>query len=145
MSIKTRSVVECPIFGFPNELKTSMLPTYKDVILHFLFVKNDLENNKVNRNRLVTEASEAVATAVENIYKKANVPILSHQRVVALIQMYQKKRKDILKPYKQRKNVASYKAQLQTFVTESNKLFDFAACKCPNFEACVCPKHNKVS
>lgn len=142
---KTRSAVQCPIFGSPSELKTLTLPTYKDIIKYFLLVRNDLEKNKINRNLLVSEAVETVAHAVQNIWNCANIPTLSHQRIVALIIEYQKRRKDILKPYKQRKDVTSYKIQLKSFLDCSDKLFDFAACKCANVDICACPKQNKVN
>uniref|UniRef100_A0A6P7F767 Uncharacterized protein LOC114325406 n=1 Tax=Diabrotica virgifera virgifera TaxID=50390 RepID=A0A6P7F767_DIAVI len=106
--------------------------------------KAEQENNGTNRNLLVSEASEIVAQKVEGIWKSASIPIVSHQRIVSLIKEYQKKRKDLLKPYLKRKDVASYKSKLDVFKKDSLRLFDIAACKCENFNSCSCLKQNKV-
>lgn len=142
---KTRSVTECPIFGPPADLSESLLPTWYDVIKCFLWVRHKLEGSGINRNSLVSEALEIVAKKVEAIWNKATIPVLSHQRIVALLRDYQKKRKDVLKPFKTRQKVASYKTKLETFLSDSQKLFDIATCKCTNINLCSCLKQYKVS
>jgi len=144
MSKNTRSAIECPIFGAPKELSCAVLPTFSDVIKYFLWVRYNLEKSGINRNLLVSEASDTVARKIEDIWKSASIPIVSHQRIVALIKEYQKKRKDLLKPYLKRKDVASYKSKLDVFKKNSLRLFDFAACKCVASNLCSCLKQNKV-
>lgn len=144
MSKNTRSAIECPIFGAPKDLVCSALPTLCDVIQYFLWIRHNLEKGRVNRNLLVSETSEIVAQKVKEIWISASVPTVSHQRIVQLIKEYQKKRKDLLKPYLQRKDVPSYKSKIEAFVRDSQRLFDFAACKCVEFERCSCLKPNKV-
>ncbi|XP_050309269.1 uncharacterized protein LOC126745454 [Anthonomus grandis grandis] len=140
----TRSAIECPIFDAPKDLVCSVLPTFSDVIKYFLWIRHNLEESQVNRNLLVSEASEVVAQKIEEIWKSASVPTVSHQRIVALIKEYQKKRKDLLKPYRQRKDVPSYKSKAEHFVKDSQRLFDVAVCKCVDFQNCSCSKPNKV-
>lgn len=144
MSKKTRSAIECPMFGTPKDLVCSVLPTFSDVIKYFLWIRHNLEQDRVNRNLLVSEASEIVAHKIEEIWKSASIPTVSHQRIVALIKEYQKKRKDLLKPYQQRRDVPSYQSKIEAFVKDSQRLSDFAACKCVEFEMCSCLKPNKV-
>uniref|UniRef100_A0A6P7FSZ7 Uncharacterized protein LOC114333747 n=1 Tax=Diabrotica virgifera virgifera TaxID=50390 RepID=A0A6P7FSZ7_DIAVI len=104
----------------------------------------NLENNGTNRNLLVSEASEIVTQKVEEIWKSASIPTVSHQRIVALIKENQKKRKDLLQPYLKRKDVASYKSKLDVFKKDSLRLFNIAGCKCDNLNSCSCLKQNKV-
>ncbi|XP_050301064.1 uncharacterized protein LOC126739426 [Anthonomus grandis grandis] len=111
---------------------------------YFLWIRHNLEESQVNRNLLVSEASEVVAQKIEEIWKSASVPTVSHQRIVALIKEYQKKRNDLPKPYRQRKDVPSYKSKIENFVKDSQRLFDVAACKCVDFQKCSCLKPNKV-
>lgn len=144
MSLKTRNGVSCPIFGAPKELNEVTLPTFDDVIRGFLFTRNYLEGMSVNRNRLVVEAADIIAKKVESIWEKAGIPVVSHQRIVEIIKKYQLKRQILLKPYKERKHIATYKIKLDAFKTEGQRLFDVAACKCTNFGTCACQKLYKV-
>ncbi|CAH1099223.1 unnamed protein product [Psylliodes chrysocephalus] len=144
MSKKTRSAIECPIFGEPKDLVCLVLPTFWDIMNYFLWVRHNLEQERVNRNLLVSETSEIVAQKIEEIWKSASVPTVSHQRIPALIKEYQKKRKDLLKPHQQRKDVPSYKSKIEAFIKDNQRLFDFAACKCAEFESCSYLKPNKV-
>lgn len=109
----TRNAVECPIFGAPTDLSSVSLPTFFDLIKYFLWVRHQEEQKHVNRNLIVANALEIVSRKVEEIWRNASIPTISHQRIVALIKGYQKKRKDLLKPYLQRQNVSSYKLQIE--------------------------------
>ena len=145
MSLKTRSVVNCPLFGAPREMNCVMLPTYECVMQEFLWIRIGLEAKSVNRNLLVSEASEILAKRIEDIWKNASIPVVSHQRIVKLLRQYHMKCQNLLKPYKQRQNVASYKLKLETFKADSKRLFDVSSCKCTDFSSCLCTKQCKVS
>ncbi|CAH1098830.1 unnamed protein product [Psylliodes chrysocephalus] len=82
MSLKTRSEVNCPIFGAPKEIRKVRLPTFHDVIQGFLFTRNYLEGISVNRNRLVVEAADIIAKKIESIWKKAGIPTTDLLQVI---------------------------------------------------------------
>lgn len=137
-------MISCPIFGVPEGMRHTVLPTIEDVIKALSLTRNNLEDQSVNRNLLISKSSDIVAKQVEDIWKKAGIPIVSHQRIVELIKKYHTNRQKLLKPYKERKHVASYKSRLDSFKADCQRLFDIAACKCANFSLCVCGKPFKV-
>ncbi|CAH1107677.1 unnamed protein product [Psylliodes chrysocephalus] len=109
MSFKTRNLVNCPLFDAPKEMSCVMLPTYECIIKEFLWTRIGLEVKSVNRNLLVSKPSKIIAKRAEDIWKNASIPIVSHQRIVELVKQSYDKYRNLLKPYKQTQNVASYK------------------------------------
>ena len=64
--------------------------------------------------------------------------------MIELMVAYHNKYRSLLRPYKSRRNVESYKEQLQIFIDKSKDLFDFSSCKCYSFSTCSCPKQMKI-
>lgn len=135
-----RSNVLCPVFGSATELPGNILPSYEDIMKYYLWtIHFDCPNKDLVRN-----TSETVALKVEETWRNASIPIIEHRVVVKRIQEYHKKYRNLLKPYKARKNVESYKKKIKKFVDESKRLFDIATCKCANQNVCVCERTRKI-
>ncbi|KAK3925274.1 MAU2 chromatid cohesion factor-like protein [Frankliniella fusca] len=135
---------KCPVFGvYPYDLAESQLPSYQDVLLCYQF-----ERFRIGRLRgdnyepRSKEVSEIVAKKVENIFKKASIPIVSHTRVLQMLTSYHNKFLTFKRMFL--KNQIGLRSKRDEFVSSSAKLFDIAACKCPSFASCNCPKEKKV-
>jgi hypothetical protein len=142
--VKTRTPTACPIFGFPQDLKQSSLPTYQEVMQCYLYNRNELKEIANGKDPTVGDVSEIVAANIKVIWDKASLPTVSHKRILQLIRSYHEKYRTLIKPYKERKGVLSYQEKIQKFKDDSLKLFDISACKCKDFELCNCEKSAKV-
>lgn len=131
----------CPLFGCGAELPASVLPSHEDMMKYFIYVSQSTEQRFQN---LVRDTSEIVATKIENIWKRASLPIVEHRTILARLKDYHEKYRAILKPYKGRKHSESYLKKLDDFKRRSKTLFDIAACKCTSFENCFCAQDRKV-
>lgn len=143
ISVSTRACIRCPVFGDPKELSCLVLPTYKDVMLQYFCIRNDIKNEN-QFDPSVKVIAQRLALIIIQIWEKASIPTVTKTRIEQKIRSYHDKYQKLIKPYKQRKNVPSYKMQLAKFEEDSKKLFDVAACKC-NFNTCACVKSQKVS
>ena len=85
---KTRAKTKCPVFGMPQELSDTVLPTYESVMKCYLLVKRDLKSNNNNKDPTVAEISEKLAANTERVWFKSSIPLTSHQRVIQLIRAY---------------------------------------------------------
>lgn len=74
------SLKECPIFGKPQELYRYTLPTVENTLKYFLFVQHTLTEKNVNRNCVNSEAVTIVADALEEIWNRASIPIVSKKK-----------------------------------------------------------------
>lgn len=143
-SCRSREEVKCPIFGAPKELSSVQLPTYEDVSKFYLLTRNILKPSKSDKDPTVSEIGEIVAREVENIWKKASLPTISHTRILKLIRTHNDRYLKILKPFKGRQNDQKYQEKLKNFCMECrHKLFDISTCKCPSMN-CKCEKSRKV-
>lgn len=141
----SRKVFICPLFGNPQELKKSRLPTHEDVLRSCFQERYNLAPVTGSQEPKFSQIAENVADNVEEIYFTALIPTVSHTRVVKMITSYHDKYRGIMKPYKERKNNESYQTKIKAFLEEARKsLFDIAACKCKDFSACTCQKADKV-
>ena len=84
-----------------------------------------------------------MTTEIEALWEKASLPVVSHDRVRAMLKTYHQKYRNLLKPYQTRKEKNSYKAKLLAFKQEAMKLFDICTCKCSR-EFCKCSKSRKI-
>lgn len=67
---KTRKDTFCVVFGAPKELVELMLPTYSDVMKHFLWIRYKLKlTSKKEPN--ASEIIEIVTTNLEELWAKA--------------------------------------------------------------------------
>lgn len=80
--MKRRSETNCVVFGAPERLKDNILPTYADVMRHYLWVRSDLLWKLNNKDPAISEICEIVALDTETIWNKASIPIISHQQVI---------------------------------------------------------------
>lgn len=144
-SRKTRRQASRPIFGLPKELSGNVLPTYSDVIKFYFWVQNiNSKNSSATTKSTVNDITKVVASRVEEIWNKASIPIVSHDRVLQILRSYYDKYLKLLKPYKKRQSQIKYQKQLNSFKEEAHsRLFDIAACKC-DFTTCSCDKARKV-
>lgn len=138
-TIGTRAKTPFKVFGHGRELSKTVLPTCEDVMRFYLLLQNKTELERGGQHPSVSEIAEKVAIELEQIWRKASIPVVSQKRVVQKIRQYNDKYRGYIKHYKERQNRVSYKAQLKTFKDESKQLFDLAACKC-DFNDCKCDK-----
>lgn len=137
---KTRKASRCCIFGNIEELKGNMLPTYKDVMKFYNFVRYQLKiKMDTQKEPAISDVAEIVAVRIETIWHKASIATVSHKRIIQLIRAYHSKCKHLIKSWK-RLPVD----KKEVFQTNSNKLFDVSSCKCKEFLQCNCPKKTKV-
>jgi len=141
--INTRNEQKCPVFGYSCKLPTNVLPTYRDMMKHYNYIKQNIKTERP-KELTVTEIAETVAADVKSLWQKASIPIVSHTRILKLIRCAHDEYRNIMKPYKGRKSDGKYLLKLRTYAEKSTEtLFDIAACKCvPG--SCKCPKQNKI-
>lgn len=141
-AVKTRTKTFCPIFGPGKDLDERVLPTFFDVMKYYINVRDELKPNVNSKEPNFNEISQIVITKVQNIWKKASIPIVTFNRANQMLKEYNKKYLS-LKKSTHRKNLFERKAEL--FASEAKmKLFDLACCKCADFSACHCSKNEKI-
>lgn len=87
MSKQTRANVSMYLFQTEKDIfpeKTNVLPTYEDVIRCFQSVRLKLkgEGSKQPEARAV---ANIVAQKIDDVWKRASLPILSHKRIIDMI------------------------------------------------------------
>lgn len=140
ISNNTRKSTNCPIFGAPEEINENQLPTYKEVMKYYNLIRHrlKLENNS-KKEPSINEISEVVLCKIEYLWRKASLPIVSHNRGMQLIKSYHAKCKNLLKSLKRLSE-----EKIQDFHRNSEKLFDVSSCKCKDLELCKCSKDQKI-
>lgn len=128
---KTRNFVRCPLFGEPLLLKGNMLPTYCDVIKHYLWIRNDVLDLNKGKSPAVKDLCVIMATEIKKIWNKASIPTISDQQIVSRLILYCNKYKGVKKLRSETKKQLFYKDSVK-------KLFDIATCKCISREVCKC-------
>lgn len=142
--IKTRASATCPVFGYAKDISpnASQLPTYEEVMKCYFGVRIELKGDGSKQASSATVAS-VVASKVEQVWKRASLPVLSRERIIKLILAYNKKYQNLIKPIKG--NISDFlQTKLDTFKSDSKRLFDISCCKCLDFERCSCEKKRKV-
>ena len=91
----TRQSTLCPVFGEPKEHSGSNLPTYEQVMKHFLFVKFQLKTTSYNPP--LHASFKSVATYLLQVWQKASIPSVTPDRVIAMLKDYHGKYVNILK------------------------------------------------
>lgn len=134
-----------PIFQTTQEISTRALPTYADVIRHFLHVQRfGIEGRAPNTKLSNREIASVIADKVIAVWTTASIPTVTKERITKLIVSYHDKYKALLKAYKERKGQEPYQKKLRIFEEQSQKLFDVCSCRCKVLDKCVCEKSRKV-
>lgn len=128
---KTRKDLRCPLFGDPIKFSDNMLPTYCDVIKHYLWIRNEMLELNNGKDPSVKDLCEMIASDIEAIWSKASIPTITHQQVVSRLILYYQKYKNVKKLRNDSKKQIFYQDSI-------NKLFDIATCKCISRELCKC-------
>lgn len=139
----TRSTVNCEIFGHPKLMNNRVLPTYCDVLLHYLFIQHDLKDKNNGKNPSVCDILNILVPKIEEIWQTASIPTVSRRRIWDKLKTFHQRYKNIQKNLKCRKDTATIQYKLIAFRKEASNLFDVASCKC-NYENCKCEKSKKV-
>lgn len=136
-----RSELICPVFGQARELPVNILPTYQDVLLCYLWISRHRQNHYQN---MVSDTSKEVSELVMRLWKLSSLPTIPHRTITTKIKAYHDKYRNLMKPYKERCNIESYKQRIQLFKDDAQSLFDISLCKCSKFDECSCKKQTKV-
>lgn len=139
----TRSQYYCDIFGNPKELDHRVLPTYRDVMLYFLFVQHDLKNRHFGKDPAVCEILQIVAPNIEKVWQSASIPTVSHRRTWNMLKDFHGRYKKLQNNIKSRKYTANIQSKITAFRNEASHLIDTATCKC-EFLYRTCEKFKKV-
>ena len=140
---QTRNQNICPVFGKTILMSKNLLPTYGDIIKHFMLVRQELTDGQA-KEATVNITSNKVCEDLAQIWQRASIPVISHQQIVAKIKDYHDKFRTLMKPYKQRFEDSNYLDKIELFKKDSDRMFDIAACKCKDLSMCTCEKIRKV-
>lgn len=69
-NIPTRSKTFCSLFGHGKELRQTVLPTYEDLIKHYLLVQSKLKQERAGQQPSISEVAEIVALQLEQNWHK---------------------------------------------------------------------------
>lgn len=95
---QTRKETFCVVFGAPKKLSEHILPTYGDVIRHFLWIRYQLKlTSKKEPN--ASEITKLVAQSLKELWIKASLPVLSDKRITDMIKIYYKKYQTLKKTF----------------------------------------------
>lgn len=142
--VTTRQMTNCPVFGTPETLPCSQLPTYYDVMKYYLLIKQELKPDKSSKEPTVQEISERVATRILEIWHKSSLPTVSLKRILQIIRAYHEKYRKLMKPFKGRQSSENFKEKIKKFKEDSQKLFDISSCKCVIVDDCTCEKSSRI-
>jgi len=111
---KTRRDSSCSIFGAPAELSPTMLPTYADLMKYFMLVRDQIKPRDIAKEPSVSDVSVQVAQKVEELWRKASIPHISHQRILERIKTYHGKYRALLSHSKDDRTKHHTMKRLQT-------------------------------
>ena len=139
-----RNEPECAIFGNASELPARVLPTYSDVMRHYLFERQICKENS-KKDPSVSDISNVMATKLKVLWTKSSIPSVSHERVKKMIVAYHQKYRALLKHMKGRKENVNFRKKVDEFRSKADStLFDISTCKCSNFTDCACDRMRRV-
>ena len=85
MTYQSWDAVKCLIFEALKPLPENQLPTYLHVMKAFLYERPILKLERKNAKLPLREIAAEVAQKVEAIWRKGNIPTVSHTRIVQLL------------------------------------------------------------
>lgn len=114
-----------------------------DMMKHYNHIKQKMTTERA-KDPTVSEIAEIVASDIHAVWKRASIPVVSHNRILKLIRCSHDEFRKLMKPYKGRKSDKKYILKLQAYADKNKqKLFDIAVCKCAHGN-CKCAKEHKV-
>lgn len=134
----------CPLFGTPRDLPENKLPTYEDVMRCCSFERQNLAPLEGSEEPEFSKIASIVAQKTLNLYEKASIPSVSYDRTLALIKKYHDACNGTKKSLPKVPSSATVSKKVVDFKMRAKKLFDFATCKCVNFDTCSCEKSKRV-
>ena len=138
----------CPLFGKPRELRLTILPTYKDIILCCNEERRKIGrlSNNGKQEPKFSDIAEKVSVQVIGLYEKVFIPHVTNTRVLQLINSLHEdyRRIKIYLHNLTQKTSPALQIKIDNFKIKCEKLFDIACCKCKNFESCECPVTKRV-
>ena len=141
--VHPRKPPPCPIFGTVSRMNLYLLPTIKDTLMDYQWIRMDLKTNP-KKEPTVAEICDELAKKVKEIWTRASIPTVSEIRIIQLIKVHHEKYLKLIRYPKSKKN-QSYEQKLTEFNEQCNTaLFDIAACKCVDFSQCSCERLMKV-
>lgn len=130
---KTRKDSFCFVLGSAGRFKENMLPTYADIMKHYLWIRQELLWQKNGKDPSTSEVSDIVLEDVKNIWNKTTIPTVSDQQIKHLIKTFYMKYKTLKKSKNHIKRL-----KVQAFRKNAEqKLFDISICKC-SLQPCKC-------
>lgn len=136
----TRKSYKCPLFGNIEDLRDNVLPSYENAMKYYEWTRFHLKIKKnSNKEPFFSEIAEIVSMRIENIWKKASLPTVSHTRVLQLLKTYHSKCKNFIKSHKRLSD-----NKRNDIIQQGKLLFDICSCKCKDFQQCKCPRERKV-
>lgn len=111
-NIRTRSEIDCPIYGSPCLFNESKLPTTADVLKHVLFIRNKLKSEKNGKQPAISEVFEIAGYDLIEVWSKASLPIVTIQRVKQLLQSCYDKYLHFIR-FPKSKQTENFKSKLQ--------------------------------
>lgn len=142
----TRKTTDSLIIGHPVDISVmNVLPTKVDVLRYFEWVRNQLKSEGCHQPERKVIAMH-VARKLEEIWKKASIPVSSTNNIVFMILKLHERCEKIKKSSGcNPKNAKSFKTSFENFKSDIvNGLFDICSCKCKNLENCLCLAARKV-
>lgn len=134
---QTRLGSFCPVFGDPKPFKDIMLPTYADIIRHYLFLRQALLNLNKQEPSLAIVCSPLIID-LKVLWEKSSISIVSDQQILHKIKEYHKKYRDIKKPIKKDGKLNMSPKVIRFRELGEKTLFDISLCKCKDFLQCSC-------
>lgn len=134
---QTRLESFCPVFGDPKIFTDNMLPTYADIIRHYLFLRQELLNLNKQEPSLGNLCLSLI-NELKVLWEKSSISVVSDQQILHKIKEYHKKYRDIKKPIKKdgKLNISPKVIRFREF--GEKQLFDISLCKCKDFLKCFC-------
>ena len=138
-----RKPPECPIFGAVKRMKLDVLPTIRNILEDYQWIRLDLRKHP-DREPKVTEIISVLVQKITDIWSRASIPTVTVQRITKLLNTYHDEYLKLIR-YPASKRGDSYKLKVKEFTDmTTDKLFDIASCKCLDSASCKCSKDRKV-
>lgn len=122
----------------PATLPENLLPTIRDVLSYFLYLKNK-DSAKDDH-----DIRNLVAQKLENIWRPLCIPTILTKSIVNKMKSYYDTYNEISIHERKRKSSDSVKKKINEFLQLSSKLFDIARCRCGNDVNCLCDESAQI-